>query len=224
MDVTQNILDIHRIYGHSDNTAPHQTSSSKCLNYANGASIQKPEEQSLTKIPFTFNYQDAVGLFGAENHFVRVNMNVIDTGTDFVAVNTYQDAMITPEADVVVNSYSTGVIDDTKDLTVVNTYEPAVIDYDSLPSYIKALVSVELTNHKTGNQYIDRDLDVRLYTKDKQEWDYDRMYLGKQDYFYIGFHARNTRRLPYNVSCTIGREYLDFYDLNSTQKRLTPNL
>ena len=171
MDVTQNILDIHRIYGHSDNTAPHQTSSSKCLNYAM-VRLFKNLRSKVDKIPFTFNYQDAVGLFGTENHFIRVNMNVIDTGTDFVAVNTYQDAMITPEADVVVNSYSTGVIDDTKDLTVVNTYEPAVIDYDSLPSYVKALVSVELTNHKTGNQYIDRDLDVRLYTKDKQEWDY----------------------------------------------------
>ena len=110
------------------------------------------------------------------------------------------------------------------DLTTVNTYEPANITFGGLPTYLFPVVSVELINNKTGNQYIDRDLDVRLYTKDRQEWDYNKMYLKKEDYFYIGFHARNTRRLPYNVTCTIGEEYLNSYTLTPEEQRLKPNL
>ena len=32
------------------------------------------------------------------------------------------------------------------------------------------------------------------------------MYVRLNDSFYVGFHARNTRRLPYNVELTIGEE------------------
>jgi len=224
MDVTPQILDIHRIYGSSDNTAPAQLSSSRALNYANGASIQKPEQSRVTKIPFTFNYVDAVGLFGVENHFVKINLAVIDTGLDNVVINSYEDADMTIESTAVVNTYETGYFNEDEDNITINTYEPALVTFDVLPKYIKAKLSVELINNKTGNQYIDRDLDVRLYTKDRQEWDYDKMYLDLTDSFYVGFHARNTRRLPYNVTCRIGFEYLDFYDLSPAQKRLTPNL
>lgn len=224
MDVTPQILDIHRIYGSSDNTAPEQLSSSRALNYASGASIQKPEQSRVTKIPFTFNYADAVGLFGTENHFVKIDLAVIDTGLDYVVVNSYEDADMTIDSDVVVNTYETGYFNRNEDNVIINTYDPALVTFDTLPTYIKAKLSVELINNKTGNQYIDRDLDVRLYTKNKEEWQYDKMYLNMNDSFYVGFHARNTRRLPYNVTCKVGFEYLDFYDLTPDQKRLTPNL
>ena len=65
-------------------------------------------------------------------------------------------------------------------------------------------VGVSLSNLKTGNKYIDAWFDVRLYTKAREEHPYDEMYLPVKDYFYIGFHARNTKRLPYNVECLIG--------------------
>ena len=69
-------------------------------------------------------------------------------------------------------------------------------------------VSVDLENLKTGNKYIDNWFDVRLYSKSREEHPYDKMYVRLNDYFYIGFHARNTKRLPYNVKCVIGREYI----------------
>ena len=75
-DVTDQILKTHKIYGSSDFTAQFATSSSRALNYANGASIQKPEVERVTTIPRIINYQDAVGLFGAENHFIRVDLKV----------------------------------------------------------------------------------------------------------------------------------------------------
>ena len=224
MDVTNQILDLHRIYGSSDNTNPIGLSSSRSLNYANGASIQKPEQAGISKIPYTFNWKDAVGLFGVENHFVKVNLKVIDLGTGPIVINTYEPALITREEDVTINSYVIADIDMDSDLEPVNDYDPAVISATNLPEYDVNRISVELINNKTGNQYIDRDLDVRLYTKDKKEWGYNKMYLNENDYFYVGFHARNTRRLPYNVSCKVGEEYLDFFNLTPEQKLLTPDI
>ena len=65
---------------------------------------------------------------------------------------------------------------------------------------------VELKNLKTGNKYIDAWLDVRLYNQYYDEHPYDIMYVKQKEPFYIGFHARNTRRLPYNVLCAISEE------------------
>ena len=68
-DVTEQILQQHIQYGASENTAPQGLAASKCLNFANGASIQRPERQRVTVIPYTLNYQGTTGLFGAENYF-----------------------------------------------------------------------------------------------------------------------------------------------------------
>lgn len=224
MDVSNQILDIHRVYGSSVNTAPAGLSSSRCLNYASGASIQKPEVSKLTTIPYIFNWQDSVGLFGVENYFVKIDMKIIDQGNNILVVGGYADPVVADGSGIEIDTYQAAVIDDNRDTTIVNTYEPAEIEYGGLPNYPSPRVSVELINNKTGNKYIDRDLDVRLYTKDKQEWAYDKMYINKDDYFYIGFHARNTRRLPYNVSCRIGDEYLNFYTLTPVQRSLTPQI
>ena len=39
--------------------------------------VQSPSQklEKVTIIPYTINYKDTVGLFGKENHFVRVNVN-----------------------------------------------------------------------------------------------------------------------------------------------------
>ena len=97
-------------------------------------------------------------------------------------------------------------MDPDKDLVTENTYEPAQI-VNSLASINNPYVGVSLANLKTGNKYIDAWFDVRLYTKAREEHPYDEMYLPVSDYFYIGFHARNTKRLPYNVECLIGTGY-----------------
>jgi len=80
---------------------------------------------------------------------------------------------------------------------------------DTFPSVPSPYVSVQLDNLKTGNQYIDDWLDVRLYTRDRMEHPYDLMYVRPNDFFYVGFHARNTKRLSYNVNVTVGEQYLD---------------
>ena len=56
--------------------------------------------------------------------------------------------------------------------------------------------------------YIDAWLDVRLYSNSRKEHPYNKMYVKATDDFYIGFHARNTRRLGYDVECVVGQEYL----------------
>ena len=71
-DVTQRILDRHIIYGASDNTNPAYLSSNRSLNYAAGGSINSPQQDQVTIIPYTINYKDTVGLFGKENHFIKI--------------------------------------------------------------------------------------------------------------------------------------------------------
>ena len=79
MDVTSQIIRNNQVYGASDFTGAHTLSASRSLNYAKGASIVKPAVEKLNVIPYTLNYQDAVGLFGAENHFVRIDVEEIET-------------------------------------------------------------------------------------------------------------------------------------------------
>ena len=59
-----------------DSTNPAYLSANRSLNYAVGGSIQRPEMDKVSIIPYVINYQDTVGLFGKENHFVRVNVNI----------------------------------------------------------------------------------------------------------------------------------------------------
>ena len=265
-DVTQRILDRHIIYGASDNTDPAYSSSNCSLNYAEGGSITRPELNKVTIIPFKLGYSDTVGLFGKENHFVRVNVNVDPTVTfacfeeigwecafvdnkNFPTVNTYVQALIDVDSEVPpskedvvdqgfyypqVTSGPPDYISDTYDPYTVGSgndldgnnsnYPYDELDYefaDIIPNklFVKSdsYVSVDLNNLKTGNKYIDAWFDVRLYTKSRKAHPYDKMYVRMNDFFYIGFHARNTRRLPYNVDCVIGQEYIS--SLNSEQKR-----
>ena len=217
-DVTQRILDRHIIYGGSDCTDPANYSSNRSLNYATGGSITKPEKERVTIIPYTINYNDAVGLFGKENHFIRIDVNVNPTVTlSCFEEEGYECAVVTAETLNILNTYTTGTININLDLGPLNTYEPSVITANSLASLPDSYVSVDLNNLKTGNKYIDSWFDVRLYSRSRQEHPYDKMYVRENDFFYIGFHARNTRRLPYNVNCVIGQEYIS--GLDSEQER-----
>jgi hypothetical protein len=215
-DVTQRILDRHIIYGASDNTNPAYLSSNRSLNYTTGGSINSPEQDKVSIIPYTINYKDAVGLFGKENHFIRINVN-IDPAAAFACFEEegWECAIITQKDSQTINTYVPSVIDTDKDLSIINTYEPATLLMNSLSVKSDPYVSVDLENLKTGNKYIDAWFDVRLYNKAREEHPYDKMYVRMNDYFYIGFHARNTRRLPYNVKCVIGQEYLSGLEAGS---------
>jgi hypothetical protein len=188
------------------------------LNYGTGGSITKPENDSVSIVPFTINYNDSVGLFGKENHFVKVNVR-IDPSAAFACFEEedWECAFITDNPNTTINTYASADVDINEDLSVVNTYDPVNLKVNQLSKKFDSYISVELENLKTGNKYIDAWFDVRLYNKERQEHPYDKMYVRLNDFFYIGFHARNTRRLPYNVECVIGQEYIS--GLNSEQKR-----
>jgi hypothetical protein len=156
-------------------------------------------------------YADTVGLFGAENVFVKVNLKVRDTGNGCFDDPGWICMKLDSGEFPTVNTYSQALIDGSS--STVNTYEPAGFS-NSLSYIANPYVGVQLTNLKTGNKYLDSWLDVRLYTKHREEHPFDEMFVPANDFFYIGFHARNTRRLPYNVECLIGTEYVARKDVN----------
>jgi len=114
--------------------------------------------------------------------------------------------------------YTQATIDRTKDLNIVNTFDPANIKV-TVNNKTNPYVSIELKNLKTGNIYIDSWLDSRLYTANQEEHPYDKMYVRANDCFYLGVHARNTRRLPYNIECIIGNEYKGYSELTDEDRR-----
>ena len=218
MDVTAEILQNHLIYGASDNTAPAGLSSSRSLNYAAGPSITRPDNIAISLIPFALKYQDAVGLFGAENYFVKVTVAV---DLEFVTAcyeEIYWECSAISKAADSDPYYTAAIIDTSSDLITVNTYEPANIRM-SPKEKLNSYVSIDLSNLKTGNKYIDNWLDVRLYTADREEHPYDKMYIKEKDFFYIGIHARNTRRLPYNIECLVGEQYVGYGEMTDEDRR-----
>ena len=220
-NVTDQILKSHQIYGSSDNTNPEYASSNKQLNYADGGSIQRPEKDRVSIIPYIMNYSDSVGLFGKENHFIRVAVDVNGSITlKCFSEAQWECAIITGGEFPEDNTFEQAIIDQEKDLITINGYEPAKISSNSLVPKNDAYISVLLENLKTDNKYIDSWLDVRLYTKSREEHPYEKMYVRIKDFFYIGFHARNTKRLPYNVKCTVGNEYLSYDEIPDEEKQM----
>jgi len=218
MDVSEQILNNHKVFGASDNTNPAYNSVKKQLNYSQGSVLEDAPEATYTSIPFTVNYADSVGLFGAENTFVKIKLNIIDSVFDFEEPG-WEGVIICQTCSDSDPFYVAAVMDQGADLTTVNDYEPAKTNTDIIFPF-SPLVSIDLTNNKTNNIYNDSWFNVRLYTKSRQPHPYDKMYVNAQDdYFYIGFHALNTRRLAYNVSCTIGTELVSSSDLTQDSRR-----
>lgn len=208
--------------GGTGSTNPTYYSSSKSLNYAKGSnSLINATATPITAIPQVINFQDSVGLFGSENVFIKVDLNILNSltgsGGGELAINGYFNAVLSGVDDSDVY-YEKVVTDYARDLEIENTYEPAEIS-NQIEKIALPLISVEVKNLKTGNKYIDAWFDVRIYTKDRMEYEYDKMYIPPTSFFYIGFHARNTKRLPYNVRMTVGDGYTSFYDIPDSERR-----
>ena len=223
MDVTQEVNLKRMTMGGSGSSNRDYLSSNRTLDFAKSSnSLINPTSQRITQIPQSINYKDTVGLFGAENIFIKIDLDVLTGNKVFdkngITVNTYEAAYIDNEDPVTDPYYDTAIIDYNLDLVTVNTYDPATMSA-SIEIIPNPLVRVDLTNLKTGNKYIDAWFDTRLYTKDKKEYEYEVMYINPKSYFYIGFHARNTKRLPYNVRMTVGDQFLSEYDLTTEQRR-----
>ena len=213
-DVTDQILDTTFTYGGSGTTEQNYTAAARSLNFAEGNSFKSAERQPVTTIPKIFPFQDSIGLFGAENRFVKMAMNLQNPVSAFYEEPGYQPARLDIEKMVVNDPYTyanqgdgpgAAYVDRKKDNYVVNTYEPAFVDGATVLRNINSLFfKVEINNLKTGNIYTDSWLDVRLYNQYFEEHPYDVMYVKRKEPFYIGFHARNTKRLPYNITCAVG--------------------
>lgn len=225
MNVTEDIQSRYAVYGASDYTASQGTASSKQLNFAAGASISKADIQHVSVIPFSIKYADSVGLMGAENYFVKVQLNIVgDIVKACFEEEFFSCAGVRSDIVDVPPGYTKAVYDYDAYPTK-NSYEEAVVTAASLPFIPggRGFLSVEIFNHKTGNAYVDKDLDVCLYTSDRQAHGHDKMYVQVNDHFYIGFHARNTKRLAYNVECTIGvelRSYDSIHDKSLIMRKI----
>jgi hypothetical protein len=223
MNVTDQVIRSHELYGGSDSTNPAYYSSNRSLNYAKTSnSLLGAQVEKVTAIPLDVNYKDSVGLFGAENVFIKVQLDIENTisviANNGITINTYLPARIDLKFEDNDLFYESAVMDYKKDLFEDNTYEPAIIN-NRLELIAQPLVSIDLNNLKTGNKYIDAWFDVRLYTKDRIEFPYDKMYINPKSFFYLGFHARNTKRLPYNVRMTVGNSFISEYDLPQSERR-----
>ena len=201
---------------------PAYFSANRSLNYAIGSnSLINARQENVTAIPFSTNYKDTVGLFGAENVFLKIQLNIQNSLSlvNGIDINDYTSAVLNQTIDDSDLYWDTAITHYDLDLNTVNTYDPAEINNDELDFVPNALVKVDLSNLKTGNQYVDVWFDTRLYTPNRQPFEYDTMFLPLKGYFYIGFHARNTKRLPYNVSMTVEDKLYSENELTSEQRK-----
>lgn len=222
MDVTEEYLAHLTLYGGGDYTGSDNLVGSNSLVYAQGPSMQRAIEQTVTTIPFEFNYQGNIGLMGAENIFFKIKLDIKDTG---LSSNCFEE-----------DNWECLSVDPNYNLTD-NTYEYAVANLDAIegdePTYNEArftnelpfssndtLIGIKLTNEGTDNIYENANVDSRLYSKCRFEHGYDDMLVGINDSFYVGIHSRNTKQNAYNVKCKVGTTFKSPKKLNSDDKRL----
>lgn len=226
MDITQQIQNSNIIYGASDYTAPSDLAASKSLNYANGPSITRPEIRSCISTPHTFDFKSAVGLFGAENYFTLIKLDIKDDAVLVCYEESFWKCTKLTAQDFEEPYWIEGIVDKDADCETINTYECAEIIDNKLPKlgFREMLISVDLVNKKTGNIYNDDWLDVRLYTTDREEHPFDRMWVHMRDSFYVGIHARNTKRLSFDVSCIVGLEIRPYESIENKKEIMRKHL
>lgn len=221
MDVTSSINQIQNTYGGVSNSIANALSSSKALNFAEGGSIQKAVKTgTITQLPFIFKFKGTVGLFGSENQFFEISTDIIDyTPLNESVRDGYLQAVISPST-ALDPYYDDAIIDENGDPDPsFNQYLRASIS-NELSDIKKPVFSLSLVNRGTGNKYEDAWLDTRIYSKYREEHPYNQMFFRDKDKFYIGFHAKNTRRLSYDVQLVLGLEYMSEYELSEQQRKL----
>ena len=223
MDVTQNIVNNFNKYGATPSINPDYLATSKTLDFAQGASITKPLVENVTVLPLTIRYRDSVGLFGAENQFIKLEANIQNTNprdTRSRTTSFFESAVVTDNDPAIQNTYKKVIVtgfDNTGDVH----YAIATVN-ESLSPLSDPLVSVDLVNLKTGNRFVDDHFDVEIYTSDRVPHQQDRIYIKPNDHCYICFHARKPRRLPYDVQVTVGQVYEERFLLSEEEKEFLP--
>jgi len=217
-DITDQLNSSRNIYGGSDLTNPAYNAASKSLNLSSATnSIINAIGPTISTIPFTITYEDNLGLFGAENYYTKVNLDIIDTGNQQIIVNDYIG--LTRSTDVaLLNTYSAVTEDDLLDLGPVNDFDPALreLGIDEVP---ELFITLKLNNEGTGNIYNDRHIEANLYDSELNIVDYSDPLINSKGEFYVGVHCYNTRRIPYKISVTIGTAALVPEQLTDEQRR-----
>ena len=243
VDVTDQIRQYNEIYGGSTNTQQAGLAASKSLNYSTAPTIQQAQRITATVYPITYKLIGQVGLFGAENYYLRVQVNLLTPLNPEFEEAGYEPAVVTFGEDPAVNTYEPAFVNFDKDppppdpkpnaqlipsqqaSTTCCAFIGGVPSDPILNCYYGAIfsntisatfdpwVSVDLNDIGVNNIYIDNWLDTMIYTRERKMWGYDKMYVRPHDFFYIGIHARNTRHLPYNVDVTVGSEFLQGDDI-----------
>ena len=222
MNVTTEINTKRNSMGGSGSSRQEYLSPNKSLNLSTaGNSINTAKPQLATAIPVEIKMQDSVGLFGAENRYIKLDLDIQSSSSVFdnieVPENTYFPVWTFNENGVE-NDYFTAEMNFLLDLASNNGFQQATVSGD-LSQYQRPVISVELFNLKTGNKYVDNWLDIQLYGPNKQPTETDKIYTDLGSDIYIGFHARNTKRLPYNIRIEIGVEYVEFAEMTNAQQR-----
>ena len=223
MDVTAQIERTINTLGGSGSSRQDYLSPNRTLNLTSSSnSFANAQAFRVTTAPTVMTFNDTVGLFGAENSFVKVDLDILNANPTLVNSNTvingYLDLWINVE-DGITNDYESAVSDFRSDIATENAFQPAVFSNELGDKDKRVLVSIDIRNLKTGNQYLDNWFDVRAYDKNGQMLD-DFFYSDYNNYFYLGFHARNTKRIPFNVEVEIGRLILTNEQVPAPERRL----
>ena len=212
MDVTTQIRKQNLHYGGSRSNNPRYASAQKSMNITDGNNINNPILlPTVTSVPFRFEFNDVIGLPGAENKFYKADFNLMSVNGCYedplwecanVIFDDYDDMF--PGAgswDPVEWSYN-------KDIKpIYQDYEPVRVNND-LPNYVDPMASIQIINRGTGNQYVDKWIDVRLYDKDNQERPSDYAFAGLKSSVTFAIHCRNTKQLPHQVAVIIGKQFV----------------
>ena len=219
MDVTQEVQQRALTYS-SGSTNPAGLVPSKSLHFANGPTFDRAVVQRISAIPQTLIYEDTVGLFGAENQYVRFELNAEDImqGVDVEDSDGYRTVLLMNVEDI--GDYDELILDDSvqEDQSV---YLKAVFE-SQVPDMRTTRLSAQVTNLKTGNKYIDNWVDVSLYDSNKNPLEYDKLYLTPRGQFTLGIHARKANRLPFRIQIDIGYEILSEFTMTDEQRRYMP--
>ena len=222
MNVTTEINIKRNSMGGSGSSRQEYLSSNKSFNLAAGGNnINNAAPMLVTAIPVDVSMKDTVGLFGSENNFVKINVDIKSTTSLFtspgIVENDFEPVALKQDQDVE-NDFFTAFFDFTKDPNPVDQFDPAFLS-NTLSGYYRPVISVELFNLGTGNRFVVNWLDVQLYSRDRQPIDVDKIFTDLSSDIFVGIHARNTKRLPYNVKVVVGAEYLEYEDMTPAQRQ-----
>ena len=193
----------------------------KELNLVSGPSLLNPDEQVIHAVPMVEKWVDTVGLWSAENKFIEYTF--VDS-EKLYALSCYDDegyeCLYYDEYLMEQDAGYKKLKGYPGQYPTINTYMEAKWTKGGIPIYSPepGFMSVEIINHGVDNIYIDSNVDVRLYTKDRVEHPYSKMYIPICEKFYAGFHARDTHLLPYNIEIQIAAEIIPLYKI--TDKKL----